>query len=419
MDGNIVITVISMFILAVNCANLFRMFPSRFDLRVSISMMVLFAAAHIAYIFMSGPVSYNYGGLRALVYFPLLLFLLKGQLFQKLFAFSLELVLTVSVFFLEGIMIQQFVSYDSDTYYMILLVASLLIYTVYLLLVYKYWRHIFDKLFAYGRPAEWALYSFSGLFSFAVMAFSKIILNDTALLVVLLLFILWSFAILCFAIINTHEKSKQRYDAAFARDIISSGREHYQKMNEMFDTIRILRHDYKYHLATTSELLRSGNQEEIDQYLKSVEVQLSEQELQDFCKNPVINALIASYAERCTERNIQYDVRVTLPEIIPAANYEMCIILGNLLENAMEGCQKIKAGGKIELIIKPQGKQLAVMVKNSFDGVICQDGEQPVSAKKDGGLGLRSVQAVASRYGGELLTEWNRETFTAYVLIGL
>jgi hypothetical protein len=70
------------------------------------------------------------------------------------------------------------------------------------------------------------------------------------------------------------------------------------------------------------------------------------------------------------------------------------------------------------LIVRPRGSQLAVMVKNSFNAAI-HEKAGPANTKKNGGLGLQSVQAVADRYGGELFTEQDEKTFTAYVLINL
>jgi sensor histidine kinase regulating citrate/malate metabolism len=96
----------------------------------------------------------------------------------------------------------------------------------------------------------------------------------------------------------------------------------------------------------------------------------------------------------------------------------MCIILGNLLENAVEACQKPDGGGKIELAVNTQGKLLAVMVKNNFSDVIMEENGLLLSTKKNGGYGLRSVRAVAARYGGQVLTEWDDTAFCAYVLVG-
>lgn len=91
----------------------------------------------------------------------------------------------------------------------------------------------------------------------------------------------------------------------------------------------------------------------------------------------------------------------------------------------MEACEKQSGGRTIELVVNWRNAQLAVMVKNSFDGNINlnkghpAEGVLPESTKGTGGIGLKSVQAVAARYAGELLTKCNQETFTAYVIIKL
>ena len=99
-------------------------------------------------------------------------------------------------------------------------------------------------------------------------------------------------------------------------------------------------------------------------------------------------------------------------------------MLGNLLENAVEACQKPDSPSerKIELVIKPQGEQLAVMVQNTFDGRVVKDGEQLVSTKKDGGghgyrqgLGLQSVKAVVERYGDIFRFDYDDQWFRACV----
>ena len=63
-----------------------------------------------------------------------------------------------------------------------------------------------------------------------------------------------------------------------------------------------------------------------------------------------------------------------------------------------------------------------VKVVNSLSGEIITDGSpekigQPLSTKKNGGYGLRSVRAVVGRYNGNMLTDWDSDTFTAYVMV--
>jgi sensor histidine kinase regulating citrate/malate metabolism len=232
------------------------------------------------------------------------------------------------------------------------------------------------------------------------------------------LFILWSFLILCFTIITAHEKAKKDHEADFMRDIVSSGRGHYEKMNEQVNALRILKHDYKFHLNTAIDMLQRGEIEKSGEYLSGLKLELTENEVPNFCDNPVINSLVADYAQRCAALDTKLDVSISIPDDFSFPNYEMCIVLGNLLENAVEACQKItnqRFGRKIELVVKPKGKQLAIMVRNTFDGNVVKDGEQLASTKKDGGLGLQSIRAVVQRYGDVFYTEYDDNWFSAFV----
>lgn len=212
---------------------------------------------------------------------------------------------------------------------------------------------------------------------------------------------------------------KERYEAKFAQGIVATGREHYQKMDEMYARLRILRHDYKYHLNAIRKMLQARDMEGADEYLTGIEQKLSGYELQNFCSNHVINALVADYAERCRELDIQLDVRLHMPMSLTIPDYDLCIILGNLLENALNACEKLSQGCTIKLETQNTRNQLLFMVKNSFDGNIRHKDGIPFSKKANGGFGLRSVKEVIDGYGGDILFEWDRDYFTAYVALKL
>jgi len=206
--------------------------------------------------------------------------------------------------------------------------------------------------------------------------------------------------------------------------IISSRHDYYRKMDEMHGKLRILHHDYKFHLNTVRRMLHSGDSNGADNYLTGVENRLSEYEIPKFCKSPVINALVENYSEHCAEKNIVFETKLTIPDTLGIPDYDMCVILGNLLENAVEACEKLDVNGAgsnalkrvIKLETQNTSAQLLIMVKNSFDGLIREEnGIQ--STKKEGGLGLRSVREIISRHGGELITEWDGEYFTVYAAV--
>ncbi|MDR2593177.1 MAG: ATP-binding protein [Fibromonadaceae bacterium] len=214
----------------------------------------------------------------------------------------------------------------------------------------------------------------------------------------------------------------RKAEAEFARGIVSAERAHYQKMAEMHETLSVLRHDFKYHLKVIDELLQTGNIEKIELYLTEIRKYMPEGDLHYYCTDSVVNALLASYAKNCEKFNIKYNAKVALPKTFPVPRYDICIILGNLLENALEACKKLESGGEIDLTVKilnvkPDEQYMAIMVKNSFDGIVSEKNGELSSTKKDGGFGLKSVKAVAERYGGHVSMERTESVFTIYVMV--
>lgn len=356
-------------------------------------------------------------------YLPLILLLYEGMLSQKAFAFFMQSILTIIQNLFAEKFISSFFPIGSDKFYLYFLVLTLTIYTLYIILMWHFGRQILKKIFSYGNSSEWLLYSISAMLSYFVILIiqNNTVSENTYFYYLVLIYILWSVSILCFAIINSNEKSKQKYEAEFAQSIISSGHEHYKKMNEMFEALHITRHDYQYHLNVIHELVHNNDMDQIDAYLSDMQLQLHEQEPLFFCDNSILNALIASYARRCSQSNIEFTVKLALPDNLSISNYDLCIIIGNLLENAVEASLKLTQECHIQLEIKQQGNQLAIMSKNNFNGFVNIDHEQQqiLSTKTNGGLGVKSIQAVVSRQGGDTYIDWDETTFTAYVLINL
>jgi len=217
---------------------------------------------------------------------------------------------------------------------------------------------------------------------------------------------------------ETQKQASLQRETDFARNIISSGQIHYQKMNEQYDALRIMKHDYKFHLNTALELLQNGDLKKSREYLNGLQTQLEGKELQKYCDNHVINALVNDYYRRCRELNIQFNVSITFIGDYTIPNYEMCIVLGNLLENAVEACQKISDNRQIHLVIKPQGDQLGIMVRNTYDGNVVFEGDKIVSTKKNDntGIGLESIRAVIDRYGEMFHIKYDDQWFNVYLL---
>jgi signal transduction histidine kinase len=361
--------------------------------------------------------------LGSALFIPLVLWGYKGKFFQKTYAMLLPMFLTISQQLFIEALLRFIIPYGTDTYWLIYLIAVLIISAVYIFAVLRFGRIFFDKLFMQGRNSEWAIYTFSCLPTFlALTALYHYLMNTNTLVFILALCtIAWGYLMLCFAIINTHEKTRQKYESDLAREIISSGRDYYDKLTVITERLHILRHDYKHHLASMQKMVKSGANTEIEDYLEKLDENIDETAVDDYSASRVVNALLDSFSERCKKEQIEFLVKIMLPPAGTIDDYELCIIIGNLLDNAVTACLRTPENERryIEVSMRPRDFQYGIKVENSFDGVLNSEGKTLYTTKKDGGLGIKSIVSVAARHSGEYVPAWDEKKFSAFVVLKL
>ncbi len=407
--------------LAANFVTLCIIMPHRYSLKVTVSVFAAYTSAIYLLYYLLGFMTDDLGGYRGLFYFIAFVWLFKNPFPQKLFCHFLVMSITSFEIAVAAFAAEYFAPVSSVAYLMIIVALTVIMYFCQIAALLRWGRGIARRLFVETSAKEELLYSFGVVFTFCTMAYVNTTFFGLQRLF-LMMFALWGVFILCFAIINTQEKTRHKSEADFAASIISNASGHYRQIDALHSQIHILRHDMKYSLMVFDKLLQEDNRAELERYLGEVTQRLAQTEPRAYCANNVINVLLSSYAERCEEQNIAFDAAVYLPEELPVPNYELCIVIGNLLENAVEACQKLPSGRRAELIIKPLGEQLVIKAANTYgdgEGEGAKSGAPPASTKKHGGLGLRSVRAVAEKYWGELMIDRDGVVFTAYVTLDM
>ena len=188
---------------------------------------------------------------------------------------------------------------------------------------------------------------------------------------------------------------------------IDAQRKHNDILIAHENEVRRQRHDLRHHIVSIKQLADEGKIEEIQSYINNLSQTIPSNNIKDFCDNLVANALLSYYYEEAHKNGIKIDIQVQISSHNEhIADNVICIIIGNLLENAMEACQRIQSGDKY-IIFKSmiQGQFLIFTMDNTFDGNIRMKDDRFVSAKvADGsriGIGLRSVMEIAHQYNGE------------------
>lgn len=168
--------------------------------------------------------------------------------------------------------------------------------------------------------------------------------------------------------------------------------------------IRSLRHDMNGHLKTLQALLDSNKTEEAKNYLQGVSKQHNEQSVKIFSSNPYINAVLSNYDVICSKNNIRFECHIGV-ENYELPTTELCLILNNALENAVEASLTLpEKNREIKTQIAVRHNRFLLRVSNRFNGDIETDNGLPVTKKgsKEHGYGLSNIRAAAERKGGSM-----------------
>lgn len=416
--------------IAFNIFTVLYCFPQKSEVRrragyaLLAGTLIAVAAARVAAI--HAPTSVSVLPLGLFFFIPVAC-ILEAPLSKKIFVFFAHFFVSMTVLLVAAFVAGVFFPRDSGAYFVLYTSSAELLYGCGFLLAVLYGRTFYDRLFSFTTRKIWRFYSLLPVTCWLILNTLYFSPDLTPLplpqegrvfYVLPLLFMVLCFVFLCAAIVKTHDNLTATHDLELSRNILRSGREHYEKMAQLSQKVRIMRHDYRHHLAALAGML--DDRKGAAAYLEQVKRQYDELAEPNFCTRRAIDAFLTTFAARCAENDLDFRASLRLPpegESGPE-DYELCIVIANLLENAFEACLASKAArGHISLLSNHQGRQLVLRVQNTFDGVVLRDGDTLSSRKPDGGLGIKSIEAVVKRYDGKYLYEYTDTLFTATVVM--
>ena len=165
------------------------------------------------------------------------------------------------------------------------------------------------------------------------------------------------------------------------------------------ETHRRFRHDMRHHLNMIAEYAKNDDVSGILSYVREYSVEGSEAEVKRYSVNSTVNMILSAYAGKAGESGIQFSVRCTVPEKLAVRDIDLIALLGNLLENALHGCQKCgKETSYIETQIRLQHDRLVIVCDNTCP----QDLEIADGLPVRRSIGISSIAAVCQKYRGNL-----------------
>lgn len=197
--------------------------------------------------------------------------------------------------------------------------------------------------------------------------------------------------------------------------------EHLRQINRKVEESSKLRHDFRHHLRTLMTLSEEGRKEELENYIRGITEITEGTRLGRLTDNVELDALVQYYSNLAQSNDILFRTRLQLPARLDFPIVDLCGLLGNLLENAVEACQRQQTGDKTIFIAgRQQDGQLEFVIDNSFDGRLRTRGGKYLSSKRnDFGLGVSSVLETVGRYSGVINLYADSKGFHAEVSLPL
>ena len=228
--------------------------------------------------------------------------------------------------------------------------------------------------------------------------------------------------VILFHIISSDADRKSRYQAEIA--MLSMTKLHQHELSQMYETLTARQHDYKHHLQTLEQLVSSGSPA-AKEYLDSI----SEHSVFDemiVTGSPEADALLTVKRQTMREKGIQFKLTPYPLAELPISPADFCAILGNLLDNAIEGIGRISNPSKAPMI--------HLSFSRSWDMfyIYCTNPCEPSALKKKNGvflsskkhsksashgIGLHSIEAIANHAQGRAEFDVQDNEFHAKIVL--
>jgi sensor histidine kinase regulating citrate/malate metabolism len=205
--------------------------------------------------------------------------------------------------------------------------------------------------------------------------------------------------------------------ANFQNDLMEK---HVAEVQHIYKQMRDWRHDYHNHIQKMKAHYHLHQHEAIGDYLNELDRDLTRVDTILKTGKVMVDAILNSKLSLAQKKKIDINAKAVVPKELPFSEVNLCVVLGNLLDNATEACMRVPEGERfIRLYVAVMKGQLYISVSNA-SGEVKKSGRRFLSAKgAAGGLGLGRIDKIAEGYGGFVNRQHEEGVFVTEVMLPL
>ena len=210
-----------------------------------------------------------------------------------------------------------------------------------------------------------------------------------------------------------------KHIAEYQNDLVEK---HCEEVENMYRQMRGVKHDLKHHIQTMKAHLIMNQYKELEEYLNELDEDLDIVDTVIKTGNIRIDAVLNSKLAVARARGININAKAIVPAELEINEVDICVIIGNLLDNAIEACEKEKEKDKqfIRVYIDILKQQLYIYISNSMANDIQKSGGRYITTKNGShGFGLLRIDRVVKKYGGYLNRQHEEGVFATEIMLPL
>lgn len=233
--------------------------------------------------------------------------------------------------------------------------------------------------------------------------------------------VIWiaSSVVICILLVFLNERKNEKKISEYENKLVAS---QWEEMNQLYMTMRGWRHDYHNHMQKIRAHLALGEYEAAQEYIDLMETELDAVDIRYKTGNTGVDAMLNSKLTLAEQKGLRIKCDAELPKELSCNPVDLCVLLGNLIDNAMEACEKMDSSQDrfVRIYMCVRRKQLYLSVSNATCEVIRRlDKEYITNKRGNHGNGLRRINKVVEKHKGFINRQNEPGVFATEIMLPL
>lgn len=228
--------------------------------------------------------------------------------------------------------------------------------------------------------------------------------------------------LICFALSLDNTMAKEYYKVVnkTLEAQIKSQYSYYQKLERVTKETRAIKHDMKNHLIVMKGMAEKGDTAAVTKYIENIQSAMENMSIVIHTGNSIVDSIVNEKLEIAQSKEIEMKIDVAVQEDIGIPAMDLCVMVANSLDNAIEACDKMQPGSKkvVSIYGRYQHGYLSFIISNTVGKNVYISNNTIITDKVDKlnhGYGLQNIKNSVKRNHGKFKIECQDDVFTVYI----